>query len=38
MGYWLDETFRMDETGYFSIALIFGGAGLGLAYFVENRK
>jgi len=38
MGYWLDETFRMDETGYFSMLFIFGGLGLGLAYYVENRK
>lgn len=38
MGYWLDEAFRMEETGYFSMLFIFGGLGLGLAYFVENRK
>jgi hypothetical protein len=38
MGYWLDEAFRMDETGYFSMLFIFGGLGLGLAYFVENKK
>jgi hypothetical protein len=38
MGYWLDRTFDMEETGYFSMLFIFGGLGLGLAYFVENRK
>jgi len=38
MGYWLDRSFDMEETGYFSMLFIFGGIGLGLAYFVENRK
>lgn len=38
MGYWLDRTFSMDETGYFSMLFIFGGLGLGLSYFFEERK
>ena len=38
MGYWLDETFRMEETGYFSMLFIFGGLGLGAAYLIEERK
>jgi hypothetical protein len=38
LGYWLDEAFRMQEVGYFSMILIFGGAGLGAAYIVEERK
>jgi hypothetical protein len=38
IGYWLDESFGMDEVGYFSMLFIFGGIGLGLAYVVEERK
>lgn len=38
MGYWLDRTFDMEEVGYFSMLFIFGGLGLGLAYFVEEKK
>ena len=41
MGYWLDRSFDMEEVGYFSMLFIFGGLGLGLAYFFEegrNRK
>ena len=38
MGYWLDSAFSMDEVGYFSMLFIFGGIGLGLAYFVEEAK
>ena len=38
MGYWLDRSFDMEETGYFSMLFIFGGIGLGLSYFVEERK
>lgn len=38
MGYWLDETFNMQETGYFSMLFIFGGMGLGLSYFFEEKK
>ncbi len=38
MGYWLDRTFNMEETGYFSMLFIFGGIGLGLSYFFEERK
>ena len=38
MGYWLDRAFAMDEVGYFSMLFIFGGIGLGLAYFIEEGK
>lgn len=38
VGYFLDETFRMDEAGYFASLLIFGGLGLLLAYIIEERK
>lgn len=38
MGYALDSMFRMDEVGYFSMLFIFGGLGLGLSYFVEEKK
>jgi hypothetical protein len=38
MGYWLDRMFDMEETGYFSMLFIFGGLGLGLSYFFEERK
>lgn len=38
MGYWLDRSFDMEEVGYFSMLFIFGGLGLGLAYFVEEKK
>ncbi|NOT77070.1 MAG: AtpZ/AtpI family protein [Cyclobacteriaceae bacterium] len=38
MGYWLDRTFDMEETGYFSMLFIFGGIGLGLAYLHEEKR
>lgn len=38
MGYWLDAAFGMDETGYFSMLFIFGGLGLGISYFMEEKK
>lgn len=38
MGYWLDRTFDMQETGYFSMLFIFGGLGLGISYFFEEKK
>ncbi len=38
MGYWLDEAFHMEETGYFSMLFIFGGLGLGAAYLIEEHK
>lgn len=38
VGYWLDSTFDMEEVAYFSMILIMGGAGLGLAYFIEEAK
>lgn len=38
MGYWLDSSFNMQEVGYFSMLLIFGGTGLGAAYLIEEKK
>jgi hypothetical protein len=38
IGYFLDEVFRMDETGYFAMLMIFGGLGLLLAYLIEEKK
>lgn len=38
LGYVLDVNYGMEEVGYFSMLFIFGGAGLGIAYLVEERK
>jgi hypothetical protein len=38
LGYALDRSFDMEEVGYFSMLLIFGGTGLGLAYMIEEKK
>ena len=38
MGYWLDRSFDMEEVGYFSMLFIFGGLGLGIAYFLEEKR
>jgi len=38
VGYWLDSTFNMEEVGYFSMLFIMGGLGLGLAYWIEEKK
>jgi hypothetical protein len=38
LGYALDRSFDMEEVGYFSMLLIFGGTGLGLAYIIEEKK
>lgn len=38
LGYALDRAFYMDEVGYFSMLLICGGAGLGLAYMIEEKR
>ena len=38
IGYWLDSAFNMEEVAYFSMIFIFGGIGLGLAYFIEEKK
>ena len=38
MGYLLDRTYDMEETGYFSMLFIFGGLGLVLSYFLEESK
>ncbi len=37
-GYALDSAFNMEEVAYFSMILICGGAGLGLAYLIEEKK
>lgn len=38
LGYALDRAFDMEQVGYFSMLLIFGGTGLGLAYMIEEKK
>jgi len=38
LGHWLDRAFYMEETGYFSMLLIFGGLGLGVAYLIEDKR
>ncbi len=38
LGYTLDRSFDMEEVGYFSMLFICGGAGLGLAYIIEEKK
>jgi F0F1-type ATP synthase assembly protein I len=38
LGYFLDYHFNMEEVGYFSMLLILGGAGLGAAYMIEEKK
>lgn len=38
MGLFLDRLFDMEQVGYFSMLLIFGGAGLGLSYIIEEKK
>jgi hypothetical protein len=38
MGYWLDSAFDMEEVAYFSMIFILGGAGLGIAYLIEEKK
>ncbi len=38
IGYFLDSLFRMEEVAYFSMIFVFGGAGLGLAYIIEEKK
>jgi hypothetical protein len=38
LGYFLDYYYNMEEVGYFAMLLILGGAGLGGAYIIEERK
>jgi hypothetical protein len=38
IGYFLDSAFGMEEVAYFSMILLFGGGGLGLAYIIEEKK
>ena|ERR1041385_5780868 len=38
VGYFLDELFRMEVSGYFAALMIFGGLGLLLAYMVEAKR
>lgn len=37
-GYFLNYHFDMEAVGYFSMLFIFGGAGLGTAYIIEEKK
>ena len=37
-GYFLDRAWDMEEVAYFSMILLFGGIGLGLAYIIEEKK
>jgi hypothetical protein len=36
--YFLDQATRMEEVAYFSMLFLFGGAGLGLSYLIEEKK
>ena len=38
VGYFLDSMTRMEEVAYFSMIFIFGGIGLGVSYFIEEKK
>ncbi len=38
LGYFLDYNYHMEEVGYFAMLFILGGAGLGIAYIIEERK
>lgn len=38
IGYYLDRMFDMEEVGYFSMLFIFGGLGLGISHFLEEKK
>lgn len=38
VSYFLDYSWNTEEVGYFSMLLIFGGLGLGLAYLIEEKK
>ncbi|MDH5381561.1 MAG: hypothetical protein OEW75_11950 [Cyclobacteriaceae bacterium] len=38
LGNLLDYAFNMHEVGYFSMLFLCGGAGLAVAYIIENKK
>lgn len=38
VGYFLDMSLDMEEVAYFSMLFLFGGAGLGLSYVIEDKK
>jgi len=38
IGYFLDRAFYMNEVAYFAMIFICGGAGLGAAYLIEEKK
>jgi hypothetical protein len=38
IGRFLDQSFDMEEVGYFSMLFIFGGLGLGASYLIEEKK
>ena len=37
-GHFLDQSFYMEEVGYFSMLFIWGGLGLGASYLIEEKK
>jgi hypothetical protein len=38
IAYFLDRAFAMEEVAYFSMVFLFGGAGLGISYMIEEKK
>jgi len=38
LGYFLDRAWDMEEVAYFSMLFICGGAGLGIAYIIDEKK
>ena len=37
-GHFLDQSFYMEEVGYFSMLFVWGGLGLGASYLIEEKK
>jgi hypothetical protein len=38
IAYFLDRAYEMEEVAYFSMVFLFGGAGLGMSYMIEEKK
>lgn len=38
IAYFLDRAYAMEEVAYFSMVFLFGGAGLGISYMIEEKK
>ena len=38
IAYFLERATRMEEVAYFSMLFLFGGAGLGISYLIEEKK